>query len=135
MTIIKRFRNKKNDYMIAQFMGYHLHLGKNEIGPVTFRRKMKGFDDVYEHKTNLEYHKDWNLLMEVVEKILTTDIGDNDFCATYPNLRTFGMVNQTSGKMMVRFEGHSLFEEKTLKEATYKAVVNFIKNRSSEDVK
>jgi len=62
--------------------------------------------------------------MPVVEKILKErfDDGENVF------LKTFGLINE-GGEFMVRFNRYSLFMEESLLEATYFAVIEFLRNR------
>lgn len=74
-----------------------------------------------------DYHLHWELLMPVVEKISKIPlIGGYDISDTcYP--RTFGMINVETGKVMVRFTGSFINEADTLIEATWNAVLEFIK--------
>lgn len=84
---------------------------------------------------HLRYNSSWDWLMPVVEKIGTLhypdywsgnkpeDAGEFDDCP-YP--RTFGMRDK-EGNYMVRFNANSLFSAPTLIEATFLAVVEFIK--------
>lgn len=81
------------------------------------------------------YHEDWNKLMPVVEKIslipYPKDKGwhkeDYEEMMAYPYPRTFGMRNK-EGQFMVRLNANPLFEADTLIQATWLAVVDFIKN-------
>ena len=66
--------------------------------------------------------------MPVVEKIIGIKFDDGDNA----HLRTFGMINQENGNVMVRFNRYSLFESNTLIGATYLAVVDLIKWQSAE---
>jgi hypothetical protein len=70
----------------------------------------------------MKYHSDWNLLMQVVEKICKLKIGQDE----YVEYSTF-VVNKETGQIMVRFNGFSYYEGDTPIEATFLAVVNFIK--------
>ena len=84
----------------------------------------------------LQYHTSWDWLMPVVEKISNIhypdywngrqpdDVGEWDNCA-YP--RTFGMRDK-EGNYMVRFNANVLYSAKTLIEATWLAVIEFIKD-------
>ncbi|MFN8296787.1 MAG: hypothetical protein U0T69_11365 [Chitinophagales bacterium] len=86
---------------------------------------------------DLEYDSSWNALMPVVEKICRLKIGDGVETVDYCFPRTFGMLNVhpsssfdteiPDGKIMVRLNGHQLFKADTLIEATFLAVVDFIK--------
>jgi len=79
----------------------------------------------------LKYHNSWSKLMPVVEQICKTKMGDGVKFIDYHYLQTFGMKNEESGEFMVRFLGCSLFQSKDLIEATYLAVVDFIKHIKS----
>ena len=79
-------------------------------------------------KKSGEYDHNWTWLMPVVEKIIGIKFDDGDNA----HLRTFGMINQENGNVMVRFNRYSLFESNTLIGATYLAVVDFIKWHSAE---
>lgn len=67
------------------------------------------------------YDHDFKQLMRVVEKITQYKYEDGD--TAY--FRTFGMLN-AEGETMVRINKHQLFQSKTLIEATWLAVVDFI---------
>ena len=83
------------------------------------------YDVVSVHDCN--YHKNWALLMPVIEKISHIKWGeDTDSPDTYYP-RTFGMLNAETGKPMFRFNLHACFEADTLIEAAWLAVVDFIK--------
>lgn len=82
----------------------------------------------------IPYHKSWDWLMPVVEKIslhvyeeYTDHNGYKEVpikCYAYP--RTFAMPDY-NGEFMVRFNRCVLFQNKSLINATYEAVVDFIK--------
>jgi hypothetical protein len=76
------------------------------------------------------YHGSWHWLMPVVEKISRITIkwenSDDRTDTYYP--RTFAMINDETGKIMVRFNGNTLHEADTLIEATYNAVIDFIQH-------
>lgn len=76
------------------------------------------------------YHSSWDWLMPVVEKITglkyktdNENVFDNSDTA---HLRTFGMKNE-AGEFMVRFNRFGLFCSPQLINATWLAVVAFIK--------
>lgn len=79
------------------------------------------------------YHKSWEWLMPVIEKIGRIKTPDNKYDngepvfveCIYP--RTFGMKNQATGKYMFRFNGFGVWESEHLLEAAYLAVVNVLK--------
>lgn len=86
--------------------------------------------------TSLKYHESWAWLMPVVEKITgipyESEEVDNGFgvkvtVVQRPYLRTFGMINDENGHYMARFNRCALHMAPTLIEATYSAVVEFIK--------
>lgn len=107
--------------LIAEFMGKHLYDDKPAM-PTSMQSK------------GLEYHSNWSWLMQVVHKISDyhypeywthgkdPDAGEWDDTA-YP--RTFGMRDK-EGNYMVRFNANALHYGKTLIEATWNAVVDFI---------
>lgn len=82
------------------------------------------------NSTAFQYHRSWEWLMPVVEKITRhvydEDVLDNVVIKETAFLRTFGMVSP-EGKQMVRFNRCALFEADTLIEATYQAVVDWIR--------
>lgn len=84
------------------------------------------YGDNQMHVSALDYHKDWNSLMRIVEKISQQRFEDGD----YVFLRTFGMPIEDDDKrllFMVRFNRFELHSAYTLIEAAYTAVVEFIK--------
>lgn len=82
---------------------------------------------------NIVYHKSWDALMPVVEKIAHIEIkdcpvisnGEDTFFDSY-YLRTFGMVSAEEKDFMVRINRFPLHYSKSLIEATWQAVINFI---------
>lgn len=76
-----------------------------------------------------KYHSSWDWLMPVIEKIskIQVDWENASISDTYYP-RTFGMLNPENGRPMVRMNAHPLHEADTLIEATYLAVVDFIKS-------
>lgn len=123
---------KTDNELIAEFMG----IGTDKIMPISFLR-------VYDHPvygetnyTGLHYRTSWDWLMPVVEKIaqhvyetIEENNGYKNVTHTdraYP--RTFAMLDN-NGKWMVRINRMSLEQESTLIEATYKAVVEWIKQQ------
>ena len=69
------------------------------------------------------YRTSWEWLMPVLEKICRLKFIETIY---YPNLRTFGMINNETGGVMVGFNGHQVFEAETLLEATFLAIVDFL---------
>ena len=82
----------------------------------------------------LGYEKYWDKLMPVIEKICRLKIGDGKEFVEYANLRTFGMLNEETGQIMVRFNGFSLCQSDTLIEAAYLAVLEFVTWWSQADL-
>lgn len=83
--------------------------------------------------SNAEFDTRWDWLMPVLEKICRLKIGDGIETVDYPNLRTFGMINEETGGVMVRLNGFQVFEAETLIEATFLAVVDFLEWWSKAD--
>lgn len=90
----------------------------------------KSFDQFLE---DAKFKTSWDWLMPVLEKIVKTPIGDGIEYVKYPNLRTFGMINENTGNVMVRINGSQVFESTQLIEATYDAVIDFLKWWSSAE--
>lgn len=76
---------------------------------------------------DLLYHKSWDWLMPVVEKISNIKLPEalNDFDTHHPT--TFGMLNAETGRPMFRFYCYGVFEADTLIYAAWMACVDFIK--------
>ena len=83
--------------------------------------------------SQLPFDSSWELLMPIVEKICRLKVGDGREYVEYSYPRTFGMLNDKTGQIMVRLNGHQLFEADTLIEATWKAVVNFIEYQNKKE--
>lgn len=106
--------------LIAEFMGVKIGIDK-----YSWRI---GCTEPLQEK-HLSYHKEWGWIMPVLEKISRIKIewkNSQDIDFYYP--RTFGMISQENGQIMVRFNGCALYKADTLLEATYLAVVDFVKN-------
>jgi hypothetical protein len=114
----------ESNVLIATFMGYE-KLDKNS-GLLNPEKCLK-FKTSYVSINQLKYHKDWNWLMKVLERICRLKIGDGKEYVEYAYPRTFGMLNEETGQIMVRLNGSFLHEADTLIEATYQSVVEFIK--------
>ena len=71
---------------------------------------------------DLDYDTNWSSLMPVLEKIMRTSFYDTE--TVYA--RTFGMSGP-NGTIMVRLNRMGVFAEKDLITATWKAVVDFLK--------
>jgi len=70
------------------------------------------------------YENSWDLLMPIIEKICKEKFEDGEVI----KLRTFGVIND-EGFFMVRFDRHPLFYSESLIQASYGAVVDFLRNR------
>ena len=78
------------------------------------------------------YHKHWQKLMPVVEKISRRKVGDGIEYVEYSYPHTFGMLNAETGQIMVRLNGCQCFQADTLIEATWLAVVDFCKYQNEK---
>lgn len=84
--------------------------------------KWKGeYCDYSQHELN--YDTDWKMLMPIVEKIMRLKTHDGD---TF-YLRTFGMIEASTGRFMVRFNRMHLSISESLLTATFNAVAEFVK--------
>ncbi len=111
-------RIDKGNKLIAKFMGLKvIPSGTKAIGQINHPEVPEAF---------LTYNFSWNKLMPVVEKIFRLKIGDGITKVDYANCRTFGMINNETGLIMVRFNGFTVHCEETLIEAAYSAVLEFI---------
>jgi len=86
-------------------------------------------------KCNSRYHESWDWLAPVLEKICRMKIGDGKTYVEYAYPRTFGMLNEEAGQIMVRLTGYPVFEADTLIKATYLAIIDFIKWYNGKDFK
>lgn len=116
---------KEENELIAKFMGKTI---QPQVGTPEFVR-WNGERCDYSYY-EVAYHTSWDWLMPVVEKICKhvydkETIDGVNFIFT-AHLRTFGMFSE-DGKYMVRFNRMSLHESENMIEATYHAVVEFIK--------
>ena len=73
-----------------------------------------------------DYSTTWGLLMPVLEKICRMKIGDGVTYVEYATPRTFGMLNEETGEIMVRLNGFQCFSSDTLIQATWNAIVDFL---------
>jgi len=121
----------EGNQLIAEFHGWR-HIP-------TPKGKGKGYWDFPDWKKanwdagSFQYHSSWDWLMPMLEKISRIPLpGDGTRPAEphetfYPY--TFGMLS-AEGRLMVRICANALFEADTLMEATWLAVVDFIKTNS-----
>lgn len=114
--------------LIAEFMGIHVRM----FGSVLYISDEDGFIDFKNEAAPYWPNKSWNQLMPAVEKIAkieTDDIirnGEDSYFDSYFT-RTFGMINSETKEFMVRINRSPLHQSASLINATYAAVVEFIK--------
>lgn len=110
--------------LIAEFMGVQVYKTWAEMEAVPIEKL-----SIWTLIEKLDYHKSWSSLMPVVEKISQHVYEQNEIDEiTYydrAHVRTFTVSD--SGGWMVRFNRSPLYEGSTLIEATYKAVVDWIR--------
>lgn len=115
--------------LIAEFMGEEvLQINKGDLYPV-----IKGEFGLKQTR----YHASWDWLMPVVEKVskikcIWHDPEPSISDTYYP--RTFGMLNAETGNPMVRLNSTQIFDAKTLIEATWLSIVDFIKWYNDQDI-
>lgn len=108
---------KTDNEIIAEFMGLQVYQTWEEMRAVPINNlKAWALPD------HLGYHYSWDRLMPVVEKIIKIPTGDDDFFYA----RTFGM-RDADGNFLFRFNRFQVITAKTLIDAVYSAVVEFIK--------
>lgn len=120
----------ENNKLIAEFMGWSYdYSGIKWAVPIT--------DDLIPESDNyksgsrlldeeLTFHKNWNWLMPVIEKIANLELkylNAEGFFNPYPT--TFGQQND-DGLFVFRLPSHRLHSHQNLIEAAYNAVVEFI---------
>ena len=133
--------NEGNE-LIAEFMGYEkiiIPVGAwgELLGPDVeiIRFGSKTDDKDWKDAILMKYHSSWDWLMPVLEKICRMKIGDGKTYVEYAYPRTFGMLNEEAGQIMVRLTGYPVFEADTLIKATYLAIIDFIKWYNGKDLK
>lgn len=112
-------RINKANRLIAEFMNYP---------------NGKLFHGSFHPKHQFPFDSSYDALMPVLEKICRLRISDGIEFIDYAYPRTFGMINQDTGQIMVRLNGHALFEADTLIEATYLAIIDFIKGYNKTEL-
>lgn len=120
----KQLTIEEGNIAIAGFMGEKLF-----VKPDGEVRIWRGNNRDYNFKVWAKYHSSWDWLMPVVEKIITYEFpleDDLPFGADTAYLRTFGMINNDTGKKMVRFNRFGINESSSIIEATWLAVIEFI---------
>lgn len=118
---------------VAKFMGEEICITKTAQYPDGFPYIQSEYHVGWQP---VQYNKSWDWLMPVIEKISKIefhremqDLGDGEIetiiYTHYP--RTFGMLNNKTGKPMFRYMSGSLFEADTLIEAAFLATVDMIR--------
>lgn len=107
----------KENKLIAEFMGYEIHTPNGKA----FSFKIPNMPTKFTPIENLKYHKSWDWLMPVVEKIECTTIDNDDNSDNFFNvmIEVFE-CNINGGDICICKSGN------TKREATYNAVVEFI---------
>lgn len=80
-----------------------------------------------------KFNSSWDWLLPVLEKLCRKEIGDGIEYVKYATPRTFGMLNEETGQIMVRLDGFQLFQADTLIEATFLAIVDCLQWLSQAD--
>ena len=105
----------KDNKLIAEFMGYE----------IIYRPNSNGFIEISDTELcdvdDLEYHKSWDWLMPVVEKIECTKTDDEDNSDSFFNVMIEVFECNINGRDICICENGN-----TKLEATYRAVVKFI---------
>jgi len=94
------------------------------------------------HIDGLDYHANWNTLMPIIEKISRIEfdreenelpLGGTEILIHTHYPRTFGMLNDKTGRPMFRYNCGGLFEADTLIEAAWLATVDFLNSIKEND--
>lgn len=117
---------EQGNFLIAKFMGFTYPNGKDAVW--------------YCYQDSHKYHKDWNLLMPVIEKISKIPLQNLDgtpctdtIDTCYPI--TFNMPTTDGSEVMFRFKGFSVHTETTLIKVAWEAcieVIQFINTQHSK---
>ena len=109
--------------LIAQFMKLHSAIILSDAS-----QNEDGIELAYSYNkrayllSQLEYHFNWDWLMPVVEKILSSKFSDGESVS----FRTFS-INDAQKCGLVRINRFTLFCENTLIESVYMAVIDVVK--------
>ena len=135
---------KEGNELIALFMGaiysenaeaWGFGNARIEITPLKFQGKTyKNAVWAERFEKELKFHSSPEWLFPVLEKICKMQIGDGITTVEYAHPRTFGMLNENTGKIIVRLNGFLLYEADTLIEATWLAVVEFMKWYNEKEI-
>ena len=102
----------ENNKLIAEFMGYPKH-------KIDFVGKRLNFENS-KHNT---YHKDWNWLMPVVEKIESFVLNDDNSFNVTIGATNYCVIQDSYGEIYENIED----SEETKLLTVYKAIIKFIK--------
>ena len=130
---------KENNKIIAEFIGFTFEKwkGKDRLGEDNTDIKYC-YDQEGNVIDNLLFDSDWNLLMEVVEKIENTKIKDYSISTNITNDKTFISVWHygDGGKWSILISNlNEEYKDFNKMQRTYKAVVKFINfyNKQKEE--
>ena len=123
----------KENKLIAEFMGLPFKMRDKEtklyykVCEIPYPLQREHLESNYE-EINLKYHESWDWLMPVVEKIECTTIDNDDNSDKFFNvmIEVFE-CNINGGDICICKSGN------TKREATYKAVVEFINQYNKEN--
>lgn len=118
-----------DSFLIVKFLDLELDI--DQIEYPNYYKMSDNFNPENLTRCSLEnmdfkFKNSWLWLMPVLEKLCRTQIGDGDIYIKYATPRTFGMLNEETGQIMVRLDGFQLFQADTLIEATYLAIVEVL---------
>lgn len=126
---------QESNKLIAEFMGWKC-AGIERRGIWPWCKK----EPFYSHPAYsikvwgnfFKYDRDWNYLMAVIQTISRIKWNPDDDYETFTYPVTFGMRREDDGYYMFRFVCGSLFCEKRLITAAYKAVIDWIEWYNSQ---
>ena len=117
----------KDNKLIAEFMGVQYKSDEDYFKELAEMREDGIFYEQGYMESQLNYHKSWGWLMPVVEKIECTTIDNNDNSDNFFNVMIDVFeCNINGGNICICENGNTKLE------ATYKAVVEFIKQHNKE---
>ena len=125
---------EENNRIIAEFMGYTLN--ENDEYPIEYITVQGHWDTC--SIQDLNYHKSWDWLMKVVEKIENTKIKDYSISTDITDDKTFINVWHygDGGKWSILISNlNEEYKDFNKMQRTYKAVVKFINfyNKQKEE--
>jgi len=122
--------------LIAEFLGWKYEVSDGQLDAYFEGERMwcdrpKALHDVL--LKGFRFHESWNKLMPVVEKVARIPFPDAQYNGQTYYPRTFGMIAD-NGQIMVRINASPVILADTLIEATWLAVVDFIKWYNSQSL-